>query len=68
MVDLMLRCLTNLLFFDIELLYCYNNLNLSIISCLSSGDMYLSFDVNLNSLIIFKSKKYASIFGTNLNS
>ena len=40
MVDLM-HCLTNLLFFDIPLLYCYTNLNSSIICCLSSGDMYL---------------------------
>ena len=42
MVNLMC-CLTNLLFFDIPLLYCYTNLNSSIICCLSSGDMYLSF-------------------------
>ena len=40
MVDFMLCCLTNLLFFDIPLLYCYTNLNSSIICCLSSGDMY----------------------------
>ena len=36
-----LRCLTNLVFFDIPLLYCYTNLNSSIICCLCSGDMYL---------------------------
>ena len=35
-------CLTNLLFFDIPLLY-YVNLNSSIICCLFSGDIYLSF-------------------------
>ena len=35
--------LTNLLFFDIPLLYCYTNLNSSIIYCLSSGDMNLIF-------------------------
>ena len=40
-----LRCLTSLLFFDIPLLYCYTNLNSSIIYCLSSGDMYLFFFV-----------------------
>ena len=40
MVDLV-YCLTNLLFFDIPLLYYYTNLNSSIICCLSSGDMYL---------------------------
>ena len=42
MVDLM-RCLTNLLLFDIPLLYCYTNLNSSIICCISCGDMYLFF-------------------------
>ena len=42
MVDFMLCFLTNLLFFDIPLLYCYTNLNSSIICCLPSGDMYLS--------------------------
>ena len=40
MVDLAC-CLTNLLFFNISLLYCYINLNLTIIFCLSSGDLYL---------------------------
>ena len=39
MVDL-IRYLTNLLFFDIPLLYCYTKLNSSIICC---GDMYLFF-------------------------
>ena len=34
-------CLTNLLFFNISLLYCYINLNLSIICCLSFGDLHL---------------------------
>ena len=36
-------CLTNLLFFDIPLLYYYTNLNLSIICCLFSGEIYLFF-------------------------
>ena len=45
MVDLM-YCLTNLLFFDIPLLY-YVNLNSSITCCLSSGDIYLSFGILL---------------------
>ena len=40
MVDVM-RCLPNLLFFDIPFLYCYTNLNSSIICYFSSGDMYL---------------------------
>ena len=39
-------CLTSLLFFDIPLLYCVN-LNLSIICCLFSGDIYLSFSISL---------------------
>ena len=42
-----LFCLTNSLFFDIPLLYCYTNLNSSIICCLSSGDMYLFLGVAL---------------------
>ena len=59
-----LRCLINLLFFDIPLLHCYTSLNSSIICCLSSGDMYI-LNVNINSSII--SKIYI-LFGTNLNS
>ena len=51
MVDLA-RGLTNLLFFDIPLLYCYSDFNSSIIYSLSSGDMYLFFNDNLNSSII----------------
>ena len=46
MVDLINYCLTNLLFFDIPLLYYYTNLNSSIICCLSSGDMYLFFGMS----------------------
>ena len=41
MVGLIHYHLTNSLFFDIPLLY-YANLNLLIISCLSSGETYLS--------------------------
>ena len=37
-----------MLFFDIELLYCYTNLNSSIICCLSFGDMYLFLGVALS--------------------
>ena len=51
MVDLM-HCLVNLIFFDIPLLYCYTNLNSSIICYLFSVNMYLSFGTNLNSSII----------------
>ena len=39
--------LTNLLFFDIPLLYYYINLNSSIFFCLSCGDIYLSFGISL---------------------
>ena len=42
MVDLM-HCLTNSLFFDISLLYYYTSLNLSVVCCLFTGDIYLSF-------------------------
>ena len=38
---------TNLLFFDIPLLYYYTNLNSSIIYCLFSGDIYLSFGISI---------------------
>ena len=38
----MVYFLTSLLIFDIPLLYQYFNLKSSIISCLSSGDIYLS--------------------------
>ena len=67
----MVRCLKYLLFFDIALLYCYTNLNSSIICCLSSGDMYLSYNFNFNSPIIFLYFYiflYKYFFGTNLNS
>ena len=49
MADLM-HCLTNSLFFDITLLYCDISFNSSIISCIFSGDMYLSFDACNKSL------------------
>ena len=49
MVNLM-HCLTNLLFFNIPLLYHYTSLNSSIICCLFPGDMYLSFGVSDSSL------------------
>ena len=45
MVDLM-HSLTNVLFFDIPLIDYYTNLNSSLICCLFSGDMYLSFGVS----------------------
>ena len=49
MVDSM-HCLTNLLFFNIPLLYCYTNLNPSIICCLPSGDMYLLLGASISLL------------------
>ena len=43
-------CLANLLFFDIPILYYYTNLNSSIICCVFSGDVYLSFRISISSL------------------
>ena len=48
MVDL-IYCLTNLLFFDIPLLY-YTYLNSSIILYLFSGDIYFSLGVSISFL------------------
>ena len=41
----MVDCLANLLFFDIQLLYYYTDLNSSIICCLFSGDVYFYFSI-----------------------
>ena len=49
MIDLMLCRLTNLLFLDISSLYCYTNLNSSIICCLSPGDMCNFFSASISS-------------------
>ena len=49
MVDLT-NCLTNLLCFDIQLSYYYTNLNSSVVFCLSSEDMCLTFGVSLSFL------------------
>ena len=43
----MMHHLTNLLFFGNPLLYYYINLNSSIIFCISSGDICLSFGISL---------------------
>ena len=51
--DLML-CLTKLLLFDISLLYYYTNLNSPIICCLFPGDIYLSFDIFISLLALYK--------------
>ena len=45
-----MHCLTNLLFFDIPLLYCYTSLNPSIICCLFSGDMHVFFGTSISLL------------------
>ena len=41
-------CLTNLLFFNIPLLYYYINLRSSIVFCLSSGDICLSLAISFH--------------------
>ena len=51
MADLV-YCLTNLLFFDIPLLYCYTNFDSSVICYPFSGDMYLSFGISISSLAL----------------
>ena len=45
-------CLLNILFFDIPSLYYYANLNSSIIRCLFSGDIYLSFGISISLLAL----------------
>ena len=52
MVNLM-YCLKNLLFFDTPLLY-YVNMNSSMICCLFSGDIYLSFGISNSFLASFE--------------
>ena len=61
MVDLA-YCLTNLLFFDIPLLYCYVNLRSSIIFYLSSGDIYLSLGISLSCSFATVSELFCSKF------
>ena len=66
MVDLV-YCLTNLLFFDIPLLHYYNiifNLRLSVIFCLSSGDIYLSLGISLSCLFVFVSELFCEFCET----
>ena len=57
MIDLM-YCLTNLLFFDMPLLYYYSSVNLSIICCLFSGDICLSFGISALLSSIFKCNSF----------
>ena len=64
MVDLM-YCVTNLLFFDIPLLYYYIILKSSMIFCLSSGDIYLSLGISLSYLFLIVSELFcAKLFAT----
>ena len=58
MVDLVYY-LTNLLFFNIISIYYYINLRLSIIFCLSSGDIYLSLGISIG---ISLSCSFATVF------
>ena len=51
----LMHCLSNLLFFEIPLLYCYTNLNSSIICCFSSRDMYIFLGVALSTSTFFSS-------------
>ena len=57
MVDI-LCYLTNLLFFDIRLLYCYINLISSIIFCLFFQDICLSFGISLSNLSVIASELF----------
>ena len=42
------------IFFDILLSYYYTNLNSSIIFCMFSGDMYLSFGISISLSSVFE--------------
>ena len=57
MVDLVYY-LTNLLFFDIALLYYYINLGWSIIFFLSFGDIYLSLSISLSFSFVIVSESF----------
>ena len=59
MVDLVYY-LTNLLFFDIWLLYCYVNLNISTIYCRFLEDLNLSFGAFIN--FSFVCEKFSELF------
>ena len=47
-IIILVYCITNLLFFDIPLLYFYIKLRLSRIFCLNSGDIYLALGISLS--------------------
>ena len=51
-------CLTNLLLFDVPLLYYYINLKSSIIFCLSSGDLYLCLGISLSCSVVTVSELF----------
>ena len=56
-------CPANVLFFYIPLLYYYTNLNSSIICCLFSGDIYLSFGVSISFSSVFWMKYFWNVLG-----
>ena len=61
----MVYFLTNLLSFDIPLLYYYINLRPSIIFCPFSGDIYLSLDISLSFLLLANFRLfYGEVFET----
>ena len=51
--------LINLLVFYIPLLYYYSNLRSSIISCVSSGDIYISLGISLSCSFVTVSKLFS---------
>ena len=58
----MVYLITSLLIFDIPLLCQYFNLKSSVISCLSSGDIYLSLGISLLFSFITVSKLFCCEF------
>ena len=58
----MVYLITSLLIFDIPLLCQYFNLKSSVISCLSSGDIYLSWGISLLFSFITVSKLFCCEF------
>ena len=55
-------CLTNLLFFNIPLLYYYINLRSSIVFCLSSGDICLSLVISYSCTFVTVSEFCCDFF------
>ena len=59
-------CLISLLLFDILLLYRYIHLRLSMIFCLSSGDIYISLGISLSSSFVTVSEFFCCKFSETL--